>query len=212
MERCPLRLTVLAAWLLRHSARLLRPQRHFARHWRPLRIFRLAVGFFLGLLVYNLSLSHAHGQGRPPGGGPGGDPPPNNNWKIEVSYTGQAQSTYMPSSDIVTYNTNVNGINIPANGSLDLSTLSAKHTLTGGISGGLQFVQQIYGNGDFMGTSWGQLSLSNAALTFTLTWQPKNNDPIANPPPSQIVVCYRRQVTAQAYADYVSGLPPGDPD
>ncbi|HLK56468.1 MAG TPA: hypothetical protein VKU00_07885, partial [Chthonomonadaceae bacterium] len=136
-------------------------------------------------------------------GGPGQPPTPHNNWKLQASFSGYASSIVSDTTNCPYW---ASEVMIPSNFTMGISTSGTSIDPLGGqfpatYSGGMSVafsalaerVQSILN-----GTTY--QSLSSGTLTITLTWQPKNNDMQANPPPHQIDICYRRFVSAGGIA------------
>jgi len=150
--------------------------------------------------------------GGPPGGGPpGGGAAPQGSWRIEVSYTGVAQTTLsenVAQGNVLipgNFSASVEGINLPSNGmtSIGSGINAPPSTGTGGITGVLTASLNYSGTADFSQTGQASLNLSGAKMLFKVLWQPLNGDWSNHPAPPVVVVCMRRKVTSSSLASFV---------
>ncbi|MCW3052530.1 MAG: hypothetical protein JWN14_1700 [Chthonomonadales bacterium] len=168
---------------------------------------------FLSLLLCLSALRGAYAQVSPGGGpvpeGPSGGAPSQGTWRINVTYTGSAQTTLSESigqgGTLIpgTFSAFVQDINVPNFPvPIDVAVNTPMETITGGITGLISTYASYSGMANLGQTGQAAVGLTGAKMVFTLHWQPRNGDWVHYPAPPKVAVCTRRRVICSGAAGF----------
>jgi YD repeat-containing protein len=116
-------------------------------------------------------------------------------WKIEAQYAGDGTNVIAGNGDVHETISSINGLQFPS-GAISLTQVpnTPASTLTGGITARLKC--RAFGHAINGGASVTQTAPASQ-VRFVLTWQPKNGDAVADPPPPRVRFYYRRKVNLE---------------